>query len=497
VTRRPLALAAFPPLAYIFALRRRFLHGEHGIAFGGNAMNLTNLILNTDSYKFSHFLQYPPGTRGISAYIETRGHPDQADVLFFGLQMFLKETLGKPVTRTDVDEAEAIVRAHGLPFNRAGWMRIVEHFGGYLPLEIQALPEGTLLRRGVPMVQVVNTDPDSFWLTSYIETALLRAVWYPSSVAGYARKIKQIIRPIVEKTCDDPEGVLPFRLHDFGARGVGALEQAGIGGAAHLVNFMGTDTVTGVLYARRYYGADMAGFSIPASEHSTMTAWGVDREAEAYSNMIDRFAGGGMFAVVSDSYDINYAVSEIWGEQLREKVRASGGTVVIRPDSGDPIETPVHVVKQLDYHFGSALNGKGYKVLDKSVRVIQGDGISNADISQILGRLEAFGFSAENIAFGMGGGLLQKVNRDTYSFAMKTNARLDETGKWHDVFKRPATMNVKASKAGRQAVVNGLGGLEAARLDELKDRHNHLETVWKNGDLLREWSFEEIRARAK
>ena len=130
---------------------------------------------------------------------------------------------------------------------------------------------------------------------------------------------------------------------------------------------MGTDTVTGVLYARRYYGAEMAGFSIPASEHSTMTAWGVEREAEAYSNMIDRFAGGGMFAVVSDNYDINYAVSEIWGEQLREKVRASGGTVVVRPDSGDPIETPVHVIKQLDYHFGSTLNGKGYKVLDKSV----------------------------------------------------------------------------------------------------------------------------------
>lgn len=460
-------------------------------------MNLTNLVLNTDSYKFSHFLQYPPGTRAISAYIETRGHPDQADVLFFGLQMFLKEYLGKPVTRADVDEAEAIVLAHGLPFNRAGWIRIVDHFGGYLPLEIQALPEGTLLRRGVPMVQVINTDPDSYWLTSYIETALLRAIWYPSSVASNARKIKQIIRPILEKTCDDPDAALPFRLHDFGARGVGALEQAGIGGAAHLVNFMGTDTVTGVLYARRYYGAEMAGFSIPASEHSTMTAWGVEREVDAYSNMIDRFAGGGMFAVVSDSYDINYAVSEIWGEQLREKVRASGGTVVIRPDSGDPIETPVHVIKQLDYHFGSALNGKGYKVLDKSVRVIQGDGISNADISQILGRLEAFGFSAENIAFGMGGGLLQKVNRDTYSFAMKTNARLDETGKWHDVFKRPATMNVKASKAGRQAVVNGLGGLEATRLDELKDRHNHLETVWKNGDLLREWSFEEIRARAK
>ena len=491
------ALAAFCAVAYIFAAARLSGAADLDLLSGGNAMNPANLILNTDSYKFSHFLQYPPGTSAISAYIETRGHQDQADVLFFGLQMFLKEYLGKPVTRADIDEAEAIVTAHGLPFHRAGWTRIVEQFGGYLPLEIQALPEGTLVRRGVPMVQVVNTDPHAFWLTSYIETALLRAVWYPSSVASNARKVKQIIRPMLEKTCDDPEAVLPFRLHDFGARGVGAFEQAGIGGAAHLVNFMGTDTVTGVLYARRYYGAEMAGFSIPASEHSTMTAWGVGREADAYANMIDRFAGVGMFAVVSDSYDINYAVSEIWGEQLREKVRASGGTLVIRPDSGDPIETPVHVVKQLDYHFGSTLNAKGYKVLDKSVRVIQGDGVSNADIGQILGRLEAFGFSAENIAFGMGGGLLQKVNRDTYSFAMKTNARLDDAGRWHDVFKRPATMNVKASKAGRQAVVSGLGGLEAARLDELKERRNHLEPVWKDGELLRDWSFAEIRERAK
>lgn len=459
-------------------------------------MNPANLILNTDSYKFSHFLQYPPGTQVISSYIETRGNPDQIDVLFFGLQMFLKEYLGKPVTSADVDEAEAIVVAHGLPFHRAGWMRIVERFGGYLPLEIEALPEGSLVRRGVPLVQVVNTDPYSFWLPSFIETALLRAVWYPSSVAGNARKVKQIIRPFLERTSDNPEAVLPLSVHDFGARGVGALEQAGIGGAAHLVSFRRTDTITGVLHARRYYGAAMAGTSIPASEHSTMTTWGPDRETEAYGNMIDRFADAGSFAVVSDSFDINFAVSDIWGEQLRERVKASGATVVIRPDSGDPIETPVHVVKQLDYHFGSSLNGKGYKMLHPSVRVLQGDGISNADIGQILGRLEAFGFSAENITFGMGGGLLQKVNRDTYSFAMKTNARQDETGRWQDVFKRPALMVGKASKAGRQAVVEGPGGLEAARLDELNGRRNHLEPVWRNGELLKDWSFEDIRARA-
>lgn len=459
-------------------------------------MNLTNLILNTDSYKFSHYLQYPPETRAISSYVEARGHSEQPEVLFFGLQMFLKEYLSKPVTKGDVDEAEAIVTAHGLPFNRAGWTHIVDKHGGFLPLSIEALPEGALVRRGVPVAQVVNTDPACYWLTSYIETSLLRAIWYPSTVASNSRKVKQIIQPILDKTCDDPAAVLPFRLHDFGARGTTSFEQAGIGGAAHLVNFMGTDTVSAVLFARRYYSADMAGFSIPASEHSTMTSWGQEHEADAYGNMIDQFGAKGLYAVVSDSYDINNAVTEIWGKQLKARVQSAGGTLVVRPDSGDPVETPVQVVRQLAYAFGTHLNAKGYKVLDNSVRVIQGDGISPADIGLILGRLEAFGFSAENIAFGMGAGLLQKVNRDTYSFAMKANARQDTQGAWHDVFKRPATMNLKASKGGRQAVVAGAGGLEAARADQLVGRENLLQPVWRDGQLLRDWTFDEIRARA-
>ena len=459
-------------------------------------MHLTNPILNTDSYKFSHYLQYPPGTRAISSYVEARGHSEQPEVLFFGLQMFLKEYLSKRVTRQDIEEAEAIVTAHGLPFNRAGWTHIVEKHGGFLPLLIEALPEGMSVRRGVPVAQVVNTDPACYWLTSYIETALLRAIWYPSTVASNSRKVREVIRPLLEKTCDDPASVLPFRLHDFGARGATSFEQAGIGGAAHLVNFMGTDTVSGVLFARRYYGAEMAGFSIPASEHSTMTSWGQEREAEAYANMIDHFGAKGLYAVVSDSYDINNAVSEIWGRQLRDRVKAAGGTLVVRPDSGDPVETPVQVVRQLAYHFGTHLNAKGYKVLDDSVRVIQGDGISPADIGLILGRLEAFGFSAENIAFGMGAGLLQRVNRDTYSFAMKANARQDTAGAWHDVFKRPATMNLKASKAGRQAVVESYIGLEAVRADQLAGRANFLQPVWRDGRLLVDWNFEEVRARA-
>ncbi|SIQ74834.1 nicotinamide phosphoribosyltransferase [Rhizobium sp. RU20A] len=458
-------------------------------------MQIDNPILNTDGYKFSHFLQYPPETTAVSAYIETRGSSDLTDVVFFGLQAFLLSHMMRRVTRADVEEAEAVVTAQGQPFDKAGWMHIVERHNGILPLEIWALPEGTRVRRGVPMVQVVNTDPACFWLPGFIETALLRAIWYPSTVASHGRRVKQALRPYYEKTCDNAETVLRQAVHDFGARGVASFEQAGLGGAAHLIHFDRTDTMTGILFAQRYYAAELSNLSYPASEHSTMIAWGGDHEADAYRNMIDRF-GSGTYSVVSDSFDINFAISEIWGKQLKDKVRAAGGRLIIRPDSGDPIENPTHAVRQLDYHFGSRQNGKGYKLLDDCVRVLQGDGISLSDIGLVLSRLEAFGFSAENVMFGLGGSLLQKLNRDTFSFAMKANARKDASGRWHELFKRPATMSLKASKAGRQAVVESFNGLEAVRLEDLGARQNRMRLVWRDGQLHAPVTFAEVRQRA-
>ncbi|HMB48142.1 MAG TPA: nicotinamide phosphoribosyltransferase domain-containing protein, partial [Afifellaceae bacterium] len=208
-----------------------------------------NPILNTDSYKLSHYLQYPPDTKGVSIYAESRAGGEYDHVLFFGLQMFLKEYLSKPVTKAHIEEAEEMVTAHGLPFNRAGWQHIVERHGGYLPMEIEALPEGLVVPAGTPLLQARNTDPASFWLSTYIETALLRAVWYSSTVATVSHGVRQTISAALEKSCETPAEVLPFRLHDFGARGTTSFEQAGIGGAAHLVNFMGTDTISGLVYA--------------------------------------------------------------------------------------------------------------------------------------------------------------------------------------------------------------------------------------------------------
>jgi nicotinamide phosphoribosyltransferase len=456
-----------------------------------------NLILATDSYKHSHFLQYPPEARAISAYVEARPNNFADEVLFLGLQPFLLDYLARPISQADIDEAEAICAAHGVPFNRAGWQIILDEHGGFLPLEIRALPEGMIVPTGVPLVQVETTDPRLPWLATFIETALLRAVWYPTTVATLSRQCRLIIRAGLDQTSDDPEGQILFKLHDFGARGVSSGESAALGGMAHLVNFMGTDTMEGLMAARRYYGADMAGFSIPAAEHSTMTSWGREREEAAYANMLDAFDGEGrLVAVVSDSYDLDAALTGIWGGSLRDKVLARKGTLVVRPDSGDPVETPLRTVKTLWEAFGGTVNAKGFRVLDPHIRVIQGDGMTPATIARLIDRLIAEGFAIDNIAFGMGGGLLQLVNRDTLRFAMKANAMRDNKGIWHDVAKAPATDPGKASKAGRQAVVREDGRLVARRQGAVTEAEDLMVPVWRNGELLVRHSFDAVRARA-
>jgi nicotinamide phosphoribosyltransferase len=452
-----------------------------------------NLILNTDSYKASHYLQYPPQTSHLSSYIESRGGEYQ-QLVFFGLQAFLKEYLCHPLIKKDLDEAEAILLAHGLPFNREGWRYIVEQHNGYLPLLIEAIPEGTVVPTKNVLIQVVNTDPQCFWLTSYIETALLRAIWYPTTVATVSWHIKGIIARALAKTADNLDS-LPFKLHDFGARGASSYETSALGGAAHLVNFLGTDTLAAIMLARNYYHESMAGFSIPAAEHSTITSWGKEGEAEAYENML-QFAGKNkLVAVVSDSYNLWHAIEHIWGEQLKEKVINNGGTVVIRPDSGNPVEVVCQTIKLLMDKFGYTTNSKGYRLLPNYLRVIQGDGISISSISSILEAMIIKGLSVENIAFGMGGELLQKVHRDTLKFAMKASAiQIDRT--WHDVFKNPITDTGKISKKGRLALIKDANNnYQTIRKEDLGTQPNLLRNVFENGKLLVDDSLAVIRQR--
>ena len=466
---------------------------------------LDNLLLNTDSYKASHWLQYPPGTEATFFYIESRGGAYDRTV-FFGLQSILKQYLSKPVTHADIDQARDLFAAHGEPFNEAGWRDIVDRLGGHLPLRIRAVPEGTVVPTHQALVTIESTDPAAYWVPSYFETLLLR-LWYPVTVATISWHAKQTIRQFLERTSDDPEGQLPFKLHDFGARGVSSTESAALGGMAHLVNFLGTDTVSGLLAARAYYGDQMAGYSIPAAEHSTITSWGREREVDAYRNMLARFAQPGrIVAVVSDSYDIFHAIREHWGKALRQEVIDSGATLVVRPDSGDPVDVVHQCVVLLDEAFGHSVNGKGYKVLNH-VRVIQGDGINPNSIRAILERITSYGYATDNLAFGMGGALLQQINRDTQKFALKCSAaRVD--GEWIDVYKDPITDKGKQSKRGRMTLMRHreYGHYKTVPLSGESDTPlsgaapmgfgDTMVTVWENGRLLQDWSFAQVRAVA-
>jgi len=217
--------------------------------------HLDNLILNTDSYKASHWLQYPPQTEATFFYVESRGGVYERTV-FFGLQAILKEYLAAPVSHAQVDEARDFFAVHGEPFNEAGWRHIVDAHGGRLPLRIRAVPEGSVVPTHQALVTIESTDPACYWLPSYLETLLLR-LWYPVTVATQSWHLKQLIRQYLDLSCDDPAAQIGFKLHDFGARGVSSAESAGLGAAAHLVNFLGTDTVSGVLTARAYYGEAM------------------------------------------------------------------------------------------------------------------------------------------------------------------------------------------------------------------------------------------------
>lgn len=404
-----------------------------------------SLLIDTDSYKVSMWKQYPAGTENVFSYVVSRGGVYDSTV-FAGVQAFIKERLQTPITQEEINFADTFWTAHGEPFNRDGWQYILDEYAGFLPVKISTLDEGKVYPVGTVLATMVNLDKKVPWLTTWLETPFLRSAWYMTTVATQSWSIKQVIREYLVKS-GDTSG-LPFKLHDFGSRGVSSLESAMLGGMGHLINFMGTDTAVSIIGANRYYDAAMysTAFSIPASEHSTITSWGRDNEALAYENMVRQFSKeGSVYAVVSDSYNI-YEAMKMWGD-LKDLIVATKGTLVIRPDSGDPIVVLPRLLQALEKYFGCTINSKGYKVLN-NVRLIWGDGINENSIRAILRMcVDMQGYSADNLAFGMGGALLQIVNRDTQKFAMKCSA-IYINGEWRDVYKDPVDDPGKTSLKG-------------------------------------------------
>jgi nicotinamide phosphoribosyltransferase len=474
-----------------------------------------SIVLNTDSYKASMYKQYPPGTEYVYSYIASRGGKyDRTEAL--GAQEFAKYLASIRVTKEEVELANKIWTAHGEPFNYDGWMYIVNELGGKLPIKFMAVKDGMIIPTKNVLATIVNTDPNCFWLTTWVETAALRAIWYPTTVGTTSWHIKQEILNYLEKSGDPT--TIGFKLHDFGARGVSSIDSARIGGAAHLVNFLGTDTMSAVLHVIDTYGGDVCGFSIPAAEHSTITSWGREHEVDAYRNMLVSFARpGATVAIVSDSYDIFDATSRLWGTELKDEVIASGATVVIRPDSGDPVVVIPKMLSILSEKFGYTTNAKGYKVLN-NVRIIWGDGINSVSLSSILRCVvDVAGWSADNIAFGMGGGLLQQCDRDTLKFAMKCSSigiRVADIGtsaepkdgipmlEWRDVFKDPVTDHGKSSLKGRVTLWQCGSEFETSVakptrwVDNGFNWQEALVTYYEDGEVKFTQTFDEVRANS-
>jgi nicotinamide phosphoribosyltransferase len=464
-----------------------------------------NLILLADAYKYSHHQFYYPGTRNVYSYLESRGGLFDR-VVFFGLQYYLKQYLeGAVITKEKIEEAEELlpqVFGRDDVFDKSRFEYILKVHGGRLPVRIKAVPEGTVVPVHNVLMTIENTDPNCYWLTNFLETLLMQ-VWYPCTVASLSMEIKEIVERYYEETASYASRAgIEYVLNDFGFRGVSSVESAGIGDAAHLLSFRGSDTIQGSVLARRYYHTDTVyGLSVPATEHSICTLLGERGELEIFKHVLKTFPTG-IVACVSDSYNIFRACRDYWGEELRDMILNREGTLVIRPDSGEPVLTLLNVFEILMQQFGYTLNEKGYKVLPPQVRVLQGDGIDIHSIRSIYRALKEKGISAENLVLGMGGALLQKVDRDTQKFAFKCSYA--EVGEQKvDVQKHPVEMNkegriqqsFKKSKAGRLKLIDTEEGYKTVREEELPECKDELVTVFENGAFIREESFEAIRER--
>ncbi len=464
----------------------------------------TNLLLLADAYKYSHYKLYYPGTTKIYSYLESRGGLFDSTV-FYGLQYYLKEYLqGQAFTKEDIDEAEELMQGvfgRSEVFNRANFEYILKKYDGRLPVKIKAVAEGTEVPVHNTLMTIENTDPNCFWLTNFLETLLMQ-VWYPSTVATLSHEIRKTVERYFEMTSDNAGGI-DFVLNDFGFRGVSSVESAALGGSAHLLNFMGSDTVEASRFLKKYYHAQKVyGMSVPATEHSIMTLLGQAGERKVFDHVLKAYPEG-ILSCVSDSYNIFDAVGTLWGGEFREEILKRKGTLVIRPDSGDPVRTLLKVYDILFDKFGFTVNSKGYRVLPPQIRVIQGDGIDHESIPAIYESLKGQGISAENLVLGMGGALLQKVNRDTQKFALKCSyAELN--GEQVQVRKAPVEMNeagemvksFKTSKAGKLKLVQE-GGIYKTIRQEESSTPDLLQTVFENGDVTKDYTFEEIRERAK
>ena len=478
-----------------------------------------------DFYKVSHREQYPHGTEKIYSTWTPRASklPNINTVVAFGFQAFIKEYLigyfNKNFFNRHIDDVineyrRVIIHTLGQKTPSAEHIKEL-HELGYLPLKIKAVKEGTRVPLKVPMLTIENTLPDFFWLTNYIETLMSCSLWQMSTSATIAAEYKKILTEYAEKTGGD-KGFIQFQGHDFSMRGMGSLESAKYSAAGHLLSFVGTDSIPGILFLEEFYGAniekELVGTSIPATEHSVMCAYGIN-ELESYKNIITNVYPKGFISIVSDTWDLWNVLQNVI-RPLKALILAREGKVVIRPDSGDPVkivcgdwsaknpDAKKGVIEILWDIFGGKINSKGYKELDSHIGCIYGDAITMERCQRICRQLETKGFASTNMVYGIGSYTYQHNTRDTFGFTLKsTYARIN--GKEQFLFKNPITdSGTKKSQTGMVAVNYSLAFLRPELVEGLTEEQRNnvakmdlLEDIFIDGKLVREETLAEVRAR--
>ena len=498
------------------------------------ALSLDNFILRTDSYKLTHWLALPKNLKYVKSYMEARGGAFPKTV-WDGLQYYVKAYLdGVRITVEDVNEAEAFAEVHfgkkGI-FNREGWMYIVEHCDGRLPIKILAVEEGTVVPVSNVLMIIENTDEHCPWLTNVVETLLMK-IWYPTTIATNSFYQKVDIATGLLKSGGDINNVI-WKLHDFGYRGVSCEEQAGIGGMAHLTQFMGTDTIRGIQFADNYYNSGICGFSVAASEHFVACCYGKEGELDYIETMLDSYDGLTTSAV-SDTYNV-FNLIRTASTKFKDKILARTNPFVFRPDSGHPVKVNcghgwedngkyygftrdndefckeitrdeylglIGILWEIFGEYGTIVNG--FKLLPPQVRIIQGDGIDREMAIEILRGFIDKGFSTDNVVFGSGGGLLQKVNRDTCEFAIKASyailgdRRTTENDVYVDLVKEPITSKGKRSKPGdlklilKDGILTTISSKNVSK-EEFESYTSLLTPVYYNGFMVKETTLQTIK----
>lgn len=508
--------------------------------------------LLVDGYKTGHKDQYPENARVVFSNMTPRGsRTGLSSVIFFGLQYFLKEYVIKNWNDSFFSQPiESVVKKYSrrlngyLGPNGIGDKHIRDlHALGYLPLEFWALPEGSEVPLRVPVYVVFNTRPDVMpeavfaWITNAIETIASTTIWLPTTSATTARAYRKLLNEWANKTNPEMIDFVQWQGHDFSYRGHGSNESAITSAAGHLLSFTGTDTVPVIDFLEEYYNAnsdnELVGGSVAATEHSVMCMGGLEDEVETFRRLIEDIYPTGLVSIVSDTWDFWNVVDPSNGicVQLKEKIMAREGKVVIRPDSGDPVKivtgymhdeikfdscgdardrktgkllTDLEVkgmITCLYEIFGGTETSTGYIQLDPHIGAIYGDSITLDRAAQICERLEQKGFASTNIVLGIGSYTYQYVTRDTYGFAVKSTYGevIDDNGvtRGIEIFKDPKTDDgLKKSAKGLTAVFEQDGTFvlkDQATWDEV--RNCAFVQVFADGKLTKDWTLAEIRAR--